>query len=252
VLVHLSEIARIMKRIIRSLILLLGSTIVVSIGFAGHGGHCGRCGSVCDTHRLVKKTITVPCVVTETRMETCVVKKQVEREETYTVFKRVPVTRKFEKETCYLADEVKTQLIETKQCHQVQNPVIRTFAVDVPVTQTETVMRKREVCTECGKVCIEEPCSCQVTRMHRETQTEQYCEKDVVFETTKKEISYCVKTPKMHKEFCAEETTYVLEPVEQKRKVTVCVPEIIKKPVDVQVVKHLQKTIYCCEKCAKH
>jgi hypothetical protein len=241
-----------MKCLFGSLVLLLASTIIVPLGLAGHAGQCGHCGSACDTHRLVKKTIMVPCVITETRMETCVVKKQVEKEETYTVFRRVPVTRKFEKETCYLADEVKTQMIETKQCHQVENPVVRTFAVDVPVTGVETVMRKREVCTECGKVCIEEPCTCQVTRMERQRQTTQYCEKDVVFSTTKKEISYCVKTPKKHTEFCAEETTYVLEPVEQKRTVLVCVPEIVKKPVDVQVVKQVPKTIYCCQKCAKH
>ena len=241
-----------MKRIYGSLALLLASTIVVPFTLAGHGEQCGSCGSPCDTHRLVKKTIMVPCVVTETRMETSVVKKQVEKEETYTVFRRVPVKRKFEKETCYLADEVKTQMIETKQCHQVENPVVRTFAVDVPVTSTETVMRKREVCTDCGKVCIEEPCTCQVTRMQRGMQTTEYCEKDVVFSTTKKEISYCVKVPKKRTEFCAEETTYVLEPVERTRTVMVCVPEIIKKPVDVQVVKHVPKTIYCCEKCAKH
>jgi hypothetical protein len=241
-----------MNRITCTVVVTLASLTLLPLALAGHAGNCGRCGSACDAHRLVKKTVMVPCVITETRLETCVVKQEVEKEETYTVFKRVPVTRKFEKETCYLADEIKTQMIETKQCHQVENPVIRTFAVNVPVTEQQTTMHKREICTECGKVCIEEPCTCQITRMKRDLQTTQYCEKDVVFEKTKKEISYCVKTPKMHKEFCAEETTYVLEPVEKTRTVTVCVPEIIQKPVDVQVIKKLPKTIYCCEKCAKH
>jgi hypothetical protein len=223
-----------------------------SLIYAGNTCSCDHCGSACDTHRLVKKTIMVPCVVTETRLKTCVVKRSVEKEETYTVFRRVPVTRRFEKETCYLEDDIKTQMIEKKQCRQVENPVVRSYAVNVPVTEVHESVRQREVCTECGKVCIEEPCTCKVTRMQREMRSTNYCEKDVVFETTKKEISYCVKTPKIHKEFCAEETVYVLEPVEKTRTVVVCVPEIIKKPIEVQVVKMLRKTVYCCEKCAKH
>jgi hypothetical protein len=240
-----------MNRLRVSFVLSLVALASGQVVQANDACRCGHCGSVCQPHKLVPKTIMVPCVVTETRLETCVVKRQVEKDETYTVFQRVPVKRKFEKETCYLEDEVKTQTIECKQCKQVENPVTRVFAVNVPVTETQVGVRQREVCTHCGKVCIEEPCTCQVTRMQRDMQSTNYCEKDVAFETTKKEISYVVKTPKKHKEFCAEETTYELQPLERTRKVTVCVPEIIKKPVDVQVTKMLQKTIYCCEKCAK-
>ena len=241
-----------MNRYTLAAILALTCLPVIESAPAYADCRCDHCGSACNTHQLVKKTVMVPCEVTETQLKTCVVKREVEKEETYTVFKRVPVTRKFEKETCYLEDEVKTQTIECKQCKQVENPVVRTFAVNVPVTETHMGTRQREVCTHCGKVCIEEPCQCQVTRMQRDMRTSNYCEKDVVFETTKKEISYCVKTPKKHTEFCAEETVYVLEPVEKTRKVVVCVPEIIKQPVDVKVVKMLPKTIYCCEKCARH
>jgi hypothetical protein len=99
---------------------------------------------------------------------------------------------------------------------------------------------------------VEEPCSCQITRLKSDIRTQEYCIDDVVFETVKKDITYCVKTPKKHTEFCAEEITYKLEPVEKTCKVQVCVPEVVKKPVDCQVVKMIPKVFYCCEKCSSH
>lgn len=234
---------------IACLTVAMGFVLIHSPGADAHEGCCQKCGCQCGEARLVAKTIMVPCVITETRLKSCVIEKEVEREETYTEFKRVPVKRKFVKETCYLEDEVKTKTITQKECHRVQIPVTRTYAVNVPVTEVREGVRQREVCTHCGKVCIEEPCTCQITRMEKGLRSTNLCEEQVVFDITKKDIDYCVKTPKKKTEFCAEETAYTLEPVEKKRKVTVCVPEIVKKPYDVQVTKMVPKTIYCCEKC---
>jgi hypothetical protein len=218
---------------------------------SGAGPCCQHCGAHCESHRLVPKTVMVPIVVTETRIKPCVVEKTEEREETYTVFKRVPVKRKYEKEVCYLEDEVKTKKITKTECHRVTNPVFRTSVVNVPQTEMQTTMVREEVCTECGKICVERPCTCQVTRLHKELRSSECQEQDIAFEKMTKDISYCVKTPKIRKELCAEETVYELVPVEKTRKICVCVPEILKKPVDVQVTKMVPKTIYCCEKCCK-
>ncbi len=123
---------------------------------------CDRCGNACGKGRLVKKTIMVPTVITETRLKSCVINKSEEREETYTVFERVPVTQRFTKETCYLDDEIKTKTIAQTHCKRVKNPVVRTFSVNVPETTCREGVVRREVCTPCGgKVCVEEPCICQ-------------------------------------------------------------------------------------------
>ena len=63
-------------------------------------------------------------------MKTCVVKKQVEREETYTVFKVVPVKRTYTKEKCYLKDEVRTKTITQEKCHRVSNVVVSEYPVE--------------------------------------------------------------------------------------------------------------------------
>ena len=223
-----------------------------SVNIAAAGSNCDACGCNCQATRLVAKTVMVPTVVTERRFKSCVVKTMKEREETYTAFKRVPVTRKYTKKKCYLEDEVKTKMITETKCKHVKNPVISTVPVKVPVEEFHERLVQREVCTECGKVCIEEPCTCKVVRLKTDLETRQCEVNDVVFEKVKREIDYCVKTPKVREELCAEETTYELVPVEKTRKVQVCVPEVVKKAVDVQVTKMLPKTIYCCEKCAGH
>ena len=224
--------------------------IALATTSATAGDCCDHCGRNCQT-RLVAKTIMVPTVVVETRMKSHVVRKMVEKEETYTVFKRVPVKQVFEKETCYLDDEIKTQTITQKKCHRVKNPVVRNYAVNVPVEEVRQVA-PQSTC-DCDHASVGQPCTCKVTRMKRDMATTQYEVDDVVFETITKEISYCIKVPKKHKEFCAEEITYKLEPVEKTRKVQVCVPEIVKKPVETCVTKMLPKVVYCCETCcARH
>jgi hypothetical protein len=190
--------------------------------------------------------------VVEMRVKTCVVEKLVDREETYTAFKCVPVKRTITKEKCYLADEVKTQTITEKECHVVTNSVDREYQVNVPETECREGTRTR-VCTHCGKTCcIEEPCTCQVTTTHKEPRSCTYQEPQVVFTEKKHDITYLVKVPKKEKEVCAEETAYKLQPVEQKRTIQVCVPELVKQPVEVKVTKMVEKTIYCCQKCCNH
>ena len=194
----------------------------------------------------------VPIVVTETRLKTCVIQNTVEREEKYTVFKQVPVKKRYEKEICYLADEIKRQTITQTECHRVSNPVSRVSSVRVPVEEVYEGTELRRVCDECGReVCVEVPCTCKKTRLVKELQSDCYEVEDVVFTKTTKDIDYCVKTPKKHKELCAEETIYTLEPVEKTRTVLVCVPEIIKQPVEVQVTRMVPKTICCCEACGR-
>ena len=92
---------------------------------------------------------------------------------------------------------------------------------------------------------------CKVTRLATEMRTTECTRPDVVFVTEKCDIDYCVKVPKKRKELCSEETVYKLVPELKKRKVTVCVPEYVKNPVDVQVCKMLPKTIWCCQECCR-
>lgn len=214
-----------------------------------HPECCEHCGASVGAHHLVPCTIMVPMTVTETRMKTHVVKKTVEREETYTVFQRVPVHRKYTTEKCYLDDEVRTKTITEKKCRQVVNPVVKTCKVMVPHIESRQETVTREICTEDGLVRVEEPCTRQVTVLHEELRSKTYCVPDVVFDTTKREISYCVKVPKKRPVTCAEETVYKLVPIEKTRTVMACVPEVIKQPVEVQVCKMVPKTILCCVGC---
>jgi hypothetical protein len=187
--------------------------------------------------------------VTETHMKVKIVKTTKEREETYTVFQRVPKTRKYTKECCYLETEVKSKEITVESCRRVQNPLTLVDTIKIPHTEVQEGVRRREICTKCGKVCIEEPCTCTVTRTTDAPRVQNCTREDVVFEQCKKTIDYCVKTPKFPTTVCAEETIYVLEPVQKTRKVQVCVPEAVKVPVDVQVTRMVPKTICCCDEC---
>jgi hypothetical protein len=192
----------------------------------------------------------VPCTVTETQVKNCIVKKQVEREESYTVFRRIAEKREFKKELCYLDDEVKTQEIEQKTCHIEMNPVVQTYRVKVPVCETQTEMVETERCIDGEIVVVEEPCTRQVVRESEEVRTRDCERPQVVFETNKCTIDYCVKTPKKYEVPCMEETEYKLVPETRTRKVTACVPKVERQTVEVQVTKMFPKTILCCQHCA--
>lgn len=213
---------------------------------------CHFCKKHCADCDVQTVTVRCPTKVIETQLKSCVVEEMKEREETYTVFKRVPVTEKITKQRCYLADEIVSKEITETECHRVKNPVTRTFAVNVPVQEIHEGTRTRQVCGKCGEVCcIEEPCQCMLTRMHQEMDVEECYRDDVVFEKTKRTIDYCKKVPKIKDEFCAEEVTMKLVPVEKTRKVQVCVPKIEKQPVDVVVTKMLPYQVCCCHACAE-
>jgi hypothetical protein len=185
----------------------------------------------------------------ETRARSQVIYKTEQREETYTVFRRVPKTQKFTKERCYLDDEVRTQMITEKKCHRVMNPVIRMEHVNVLEPEVREMVVSKQPCTDCDKVCTEEPCVCTVMVKRPDVRT-RVCETpDVVFSESKRQIDYCVKVPKKQTIPCAEETVYELVPVEKKRTVEVCVPEIIKEAIEVPVKKMVAKKILCCKSC---
>lgn len=207
---------------------------------------CGRRVPCCDVR---ERTLMVPMKVVETRMKPCVVKTMKEREETYTTFKLVPEEREYKRKTCYLALEVKSQEITKKQCRTADVPVTLSDEVRQPVRELREGVRRREVCTKCGKVCVEEPCTCVVNRTVDVPRERTYCRKEVVFEECKKTIDYCVKTPKFEEEVCAVEKSYRLEPVEKKRTVQVCVPEIVQKPTDYCVTRMVQKKVVSCSAC---
>lgn len=213
---------------------------------------CHFCKKNCQPCELCPVTIHCPTPVVETHMKSCVVEEIKEREETYTVFKRVPVTEKFTKKTCYLSDEIISKEITETQCKRVDNPVARKYSIDVPAQEIHEGTRTRMVCDQCGQVCcVEEPCQCMLTRIIKETATEDCSRPDVVFEKTKRTIDYCKKVPKIKEEFCAEEVIQKLVPVEKTRKVQVCVPKIEKYPVDVKVTRMLPYEVPCCVACAQ-
>jgi hypothetical protein len=172
-----------------------------------------------------------------------------EREETYTVFEKKPVSRKYSKECCYLEKEVKSKLITIESCRRVELPVTLVDSVNVCVPEMQEGVRRREVCTECGKICIEEPCTCMINRAEKVARVQNGTRQDVVFEETTKTIDYCVISPKYHTIDCGEETTCELVPVTKTRKVQVCVPEAVKVPCDVEVTKMVAKNICCCDVC---
>jgi len=239
---------------------LCALAMLLVLGLSTAAEACDQCGSTravrcqicqcgCCPCELMQKTVMVPMCVTETRMKVKIVKTMKEREETYTVFERVPETRTYSRECCYLENEVKSKEITKTQCRRVENPVLFEDTVKVPVTEMQHGVRRREVCTKCGKVCIEEPCTCMITRTQDAPRSQNCCQQDIVFEECKKTIDYCVKTPKYHKIDCGTETVYKLVPVEKKRMVQVCVPEAIKVPVDVKVNRMVAKEICCCRDC---
>jgi hypothetical protein len=228
-------------------------------GAASACDRCGRhgagalCCQVCECEccpcQIAQRTIMVPMCVTETHMKVKIVKTMKEREETYTVFQSVPKKRTYSRECCYLEQEVKSKEITCINCRRVQNPVTLVDTVKIPVTEIQEGVRRREICTECGKVCIEEPCTCLVTRTADMPRVQNCTREDVVFEECKKTIDYCVLTPKFATKECGEETVCELVPVTKTRKVQVCVPEAIKVPVDVKVTRMVAKQIMCCEDC---
>jgi hypothetical protein len=199
---------------------------------------------------MVECTVMVPMEVVETRMKTCIVKSQEEREETYTVFRCVPVKRTYYRKSCYLADDIKTKEIKEEKCRLVDNHVERKYKVQIPEKAVREVMEKKQVCTKRGLECVEVPCEREVTVLREETRTCHTTQPQLVIETSKRTIDYCVKVPKEHKEVCTEDTICTLQPVEKTRKVTVCVPKIVKKPVNVTVCRMVPQTVSCCPKCA--
>jgi hypothetical protein len=198
---------------------------------------------------IAEHTIMVPMCVTETHMEVKIVETMKEREETYTVFQQKPKKRTYSTECCYLETEVKSKEITVEKCRRVENPVTLEDTVKIPITEIQEGVCRREICTECGKVCIEEPCTCQVTRTADAPRIQNCVRQDVVFEQCKKTIDYCVKTPKFAKKECGVETICELVPIQKTRKVQVCVPEAVKVPVEVKVNRMVAKQICCCEDC---
>lgn len=201
---------------------------------------------------LVACTVLVPTNVVEIRMQPCVVYETKERKETYTVFERREETRTFKKECWYLKDEVKNQEITEKRCQVVMNPVERTYKVQVPVTETRQETVRQEICTPQGLVCVDVPCTREVTTLREEERSLTCQEPDVVFETTKRQIDYCIKVPEKVTKECARDTVYKLVPVEKERTVQACVPKIEYRPIEATVCKLLPKTVQCCATCAKH
>jgi hypothetical protein len=228
---------------------------------ANPAGACDRCGrsnatlccEVCQIEccpcQLCEHTIMVPCRVTETHLQVKIVETMKEREETYTVFEKKEVKRKYSRECCYLEQEVKSKPITCETCRRIQKPVTLVDSVAVPVCELREGVVRREVCTKCGKVVCECPCTCMVTRAENVPRVQECTREDVVFEEVGKTIDYCVMTPKFHTIDCGEETVCELVPVKKTRKVQVCVPEAVKVPVEVCVVKMVAKRICCCEEC---
>ncbi len=211
--------------------------------------HCEICGRNCCPCEGRWRTVMVPMCVTETRMKVKIVKEMKEREKTYTVFNRVPETRTYSKECCYLETEVKSKEITKEKCRRVKNDAILEDTIRTPVVELHPGVRRHEVCTKCGKVCVEEPCTCKVIRAEEHPRVRNCKRQDVVFETCKETIDYCVKTPKMEKLECGEETVYKLVPVEKTCTEQVCVPKAIKVPCEVKVNRMVAKKIWCSDKC---
>ena len=221
---------------------------------AAQGNHflrCHHCGKNCQTHQLVEKTIMVPRRVVQLQGKNCVVTKEEEREEKYTVFVMKPATREFKKECWYLDDEVKEKLITKIEPKLVSVPVSRTNHVKIPETVCIEETRCHQECTKCGPTCVCETCPVEKTYLHDSTELQEYCETQLVIDKTKCTIFYCVKTPKSHKIPCAEEKYFQLVPEERTRKVTVCVPKIEKQNVEVEVTKMMPCKIWVCEACTK-
>ena len=213
------------------------------------GIRCQSCGCECCPCEIRQHTVLVPMCVTETRMKVKIVKEMKEREKTYTVFKRVPEKQTYSKDCCYLETEVKTKEITKEKCRRVKNDATLEDTVRIPVIELHPGVRRREVCTACGKICVEEPCTCKVLRAEEQPRVRNCKREDVVFETCKETIDYCVKTPKSEKIECGVETVYKLVPVEKTCTEQVCVPKAVKVPCDVKVNRMVAKQICCCDQC---
>jgi hypothetical protein len=237
----------------------LGAVLVLALaGQSAACDHCGRnnsalCCQVCEVDccpcQLHEHTIMVPCRITETHMKVKIIEVTKEREETYTVFEKKPVKRKYTKECCYLEQEVKSKPITIESCRRVQLPLTLVDSVAIAVPELHEGVERREICTKCGKVCIECPCTCMINRAENVPRVQECTRENVVFEECKKTIDYCVVTPKFHTIDCGEESTCELVPVTKTRKVQVCVPEVVKVPCDVVVTRMVAKTICCCDEC---
>jgi len=235
-----------------TLLLSVPSFDVSAVAAAGSGGLsepaatyqdcCQDCGVRCQHCNLTLCTVTVPTYVVEKRVKVEVVKEQEEREESSTAFKLVPKTRTYETEQCYLKQEIKSKKITDEKCHLVKMPVERTSNVKTYHPEL------REVCDPCGTC---PPRTCEVMVETTEPQVSVCEETQLAISKTEREISYCVLTPQKRKIPCAEETYYELVPVTKTRKVTVCVPKLVRTPYEVIVCKSIPKNVLCCPECAK-
>jgi hypothetical protein len=232
------------------------ATLLASAPAVGLGNHllrCHHCGKHCQTHQLVEKTVMVPKKVIEIRGKNCVVMKNVEREEKYTVFVMKPDKRAYKKPVCYLDDEVKEQVITKIEPKLVSVPVNRVNHLKVPgepVCSDE--LRCHEECTKCGPVCVCEVCPVEKTYLVDSVDAQLYNETQLVIDKSQCNIAYCVKTPKSYTIPCAEEEYFHLVPVERTRKVTVCIPKIEKQNIEVEVTKMVPCKIFVCEACKQH
>jgi hypothetical protein len=245
--------ARAWSRLIAACAWMLLGIVAGPVAHAGDA-RCSDCGQPCREYDLTCCTVMVPAKVVETRMESRVVKAMEDREETYTVFVKKPVTRKYVKEYCYLANDVKTTTVVEKECHVVTVPVERTYSVKVPTREIREIPVCKPGCAHCAeKGTKPETQTCEVIVEKTEMRQETCEEPRLVIEKKSHDITYCVMVPKKETQVCAEEVTYELVPVEQKRIVQVCVPRVEKYPVDHVVCKMVPQERECCKSCAaKH
>jgi hypothetical protein len=232
--------------------IVAAAAVLSAAPVASYGNHllrCHHCGKNCQTHQLVEKTVMVPRRVVEVRGQNCVVMKSVEREEKYTVFVLKPDKREYKKKICYLDDEVKEQVITKIEPKLVSVPVARVNHIKVPETVCREEERCREVCTKCGPECVCEVCQVEKTYLVDSVASQQTKETQLVMDKSQCNIAYLVKTPKSYTIPCAEEEFYHLVPVERSRKVTVELPVIEKKNVEVEVTRMVPCKILVCEAC---
>jgi hypothetical protein len=216
---------------------------------SGKQGACSRCGTSCE---LVECTVLVRMTVLETRMQPQVVYVQKQRTEEYTVFHREPEERSFSRTYWYLKDEVKTQEITEQQCQIVMNPVVREHRVQVPVQEIHEFPPANGGCEQSQKLGEQAACQREVTVMREEIRACTTTEPQLVFNTTKRTIDYCVKVPDSYEVECGTETVYKLVPKQETREVWVCVPKIEYVPVSVEVQRMVPQTVLCCAACVPH
>jgi hypothetical protein len=193
---------------------------------------CESCGAACQKGKLVECVVMVPKTVIERRTGTRCVQIKDTVIETYTVFERVPVTKKVLKKECFLVDKVEKQTVEEKVCHLIEVPV-------------EIVHPAQELLLKgCGKG--------DASPEKTEAVTENCTRTEVVFETKKKDVAYCVKSPEYRETECAEIHTFEFVPRERTREVHVCSPFIETYPIEVTVCKMVPTKVACCDGCARH